>query len=299
MSVKVKYRTILVTGANGLLGSGILRRICLSKYTLVGINHSPINLRIGGVEYRNLDFASDWVTDSLPPKVDVIVHLAQSHSFRDFPNSALDVFKVNIESTACLLDYARQAGVKKFIYASSGGVYGNGAQAFKENSPIVPPGQLGYYLGSKACGEILVQSYASVFDVVVVRPFFIYGPGQNRSMLIPRLFDSVATGKPISLQGDNGIRINPIHVNDAASAVATAIDLNESATFNIGGPEVLSIRDICEGMGRYLGVEPIFEQQAGEPNDLIADISAMKQKLVVPRYSLLDSLDDVAWSSER
>lgn len=292
-------QTVLITGINGLLGRHLTTSLLDRGCVIYGTTRGSIKAPKSYIHYLNIDLASDWSIENLPKQCDVVIHLAQSASFRDFPNSALDVFKVNIESTARLLDYARQAGVKKFIYASSGGVYGNGAQAFKENASIVPPGKLGFYLGSKACGEILVQSYASVFEIVVVRPFFIYGPGQNRSMLIPRLFDSVATGKPISLQGDNGIRINPIHVDDAASAVAAAIDLNESATFNIGGPEVLSIRDICEGMGRYSGVEPVFKNQPGEPNDLIADISAMRQKLAVPSHFLLDALDDVSWGSEK
>ena len=289
----------IVTGANGLLGRQLCRLLINSRSSVLGITSSRKDLDSDDMQYKYLDFTSDWSTQILPKKLDFIIHLAQSPKFRNFPDNALDVFKVNIESTARLLDYARQAGVKKFVYASSGGVYGNGTNAFNENAPIVPPGKLGYYLGSKACGEILVQSYASVFDVVVVRPFFIYCPGQNRDMLIPRLFDFVARGKPVTLHGESGIRINPIHVYDAASSVAAAINLNESATFNIGGPEVLSIRDICEGMGRYLGVDPVFEQQTGEPNDLIGDISAMRLKLAAPRHSLLDSLDDVAWNSEK
>lgn len=284
---------VLITGIQGLLGRRLASALNDKGFIIHGIARRNIHDAKSSIHYLTINLASDWSFETLPRQCDVVIHLAQSASFRDFPNSALDVFKVNIESTARLLDYARQAGVKKFIFASSGGVYGNGTQAFKENSPIVPPGQLGYYLGSKACGEILVQSYASVFNVVVVRPFFIYGPGQNRSMLIPRLFDSVATGKPISLQGDNGIRINPIHVDDAASAVAAAIDLNESATFNIGGPEVLSIRDICEAMGRHLGVEPVFTQQNSEPNDLIADYSAMRNFLYDPKCRLEDSLNEI------
>lgn len=292
-------QTVLITGINGLLGRHLTTSLVDRGCVIYGATRGSIQAPQSSIRYLNIDLASDWSFEKLPERCDVVIHLAQSASFRDFPNSALDVFKVNIESTARLLDYARRAGVKKLVYASSGGVYGNSTEAFKENASIVPPGKLGYYLGSKACGEILVQSYASVFDVVVVRPFFIYGPGQKRSMLIPRLFDSVATGKPITLQGDSGIRINPIHVEDAASAVAAAIDLNGSAIFNVAGSSVFSIRDICEGMGRYSGVDPIFEKQPGEPDDLIGDISAMRLKLAVPRHSLLDSLNDVAWNPEK
>jgi nucleoside-diphosphate-sugar epimerase len=54
-----------------------------------------------------MDLSSAWSEDKLPSSCDVIIHLAQSPHFRDFPNSALDVFKINIESPARLLDYAK------------------------------------------------------------------------------------------------------------------------------------------------------------------------------------------------
>jgi nucleoside-diphosphate-sugar epimerase len=245
------------------------------------------------VVYHFIDLAGDWSVNQLPAKVDAVIHLAQSSHFREFPDQALDVFRVNIQSTALLLDYARNAGATHFIYTSTGGVYGKGAKAFSENSPIVSPGQLGYYFGSKMCGEILAQSYVSNMHIVILRPFFIFGPGQNRSMLIPRLMDNVADGRTISLQGAEGIRINPIHARDAAAAINRALSLEQSATFNIAGPDVLSIREICEGMGRYLGRDPVFQFQHGEPQDLIGDNAAMCAQLVAPKRRLLECLVDV------
>jgi len=284
---------VLITGVQGLLGSRVSSVLLEKGYVIHGITRRNILPSKSSFSYLYLDLASNWSFDDLPERCDAVIHLAQSANFRDFPGNALDVFRVNIDSTARLLDYATQVGVKKFIYASSGGIYGNSCHAFKENAPIVPPGNLGFYLGSKACGEILVQSYASIFKVVVVRPFFIYGPGQRCDMLIPRLFSSIATGKSVTLQGERGIRINPVHVDDAAAAIAAALNLDESATFNIAGPEVLSVRDICEGMAHYLGVEPVFEKRPGESSDLIADISAMRISLHNPFRRLNEYLGDV------
>lgn len=285
-------KIILITGAGGLLGGHILD-VLHEKFELHAIVHRLPSRCLRSVTYHTLDLAVGWSTVRLPRRVDVIIHLAQSSRFRDFPNSALDVFRVNIESTVKLLDYAKLSGVSLFVYASSGGVYGKGGLAFTESSPIAPPGQLGYYLGSKMCSEILAQSYASLMHIVVLRPFFMYGPGQNRSMLMPRLMDNVAAGRPIVLLGDNGIRINPLHVEDAAAAVIAALSLNQSATFNIAGPSVLSIRDICAGMGSYLGCQPVFEIQTGDPEDLIGNTAAMCEQLVSPQRHLLDHLADV------
>lgn len=287
-------KKILITGASGLLGSVLCRQLVLPDVKITAIFRGDNSTKQPGLDYFSLDVSTEDLTKNLPTDIDVVIYLAQSSKFRDFPDSALDVFNVNVAATARLLDYAKQVGVKQFVFASSGGVYGNGTQAFKENSAIAPPGQLGYYLGSKACGEILVQSYASLFQVTIIRPFFIYGPGQNQNMLIPRLMDSVASGKPISLQGSEGIHINPVHVEDASAAVVAALNIKESATYNIAGPDVMSIRQISEAMGEHLSKAPIFEHGEGVPKDLIADISLMREQLWEPKRKLSESLKDIA-----
>jgi len=279
---------VLVTGASGLLGSVLCQRLAKLGVRVTAVIRTEGGIKTPGLRYLSMDLARNDLARLCPNDVDVIIHLAQSSQFRNFPDRALDIFNVNVASTAQLLDFAKHVGAKQFIYASSGGVYGNGPEAFKENTPIIPSGQLGYYLGSKACGEILVQSYASFFNVKIIRPFFMYGPGQNRSMLIPRLMDSVANGKSITLQGDEGIRINPVHVEDASSIVISALKLEESASYNIAGPEVLSIRQISEEMGAFLGNPPVFKHVAGKPMDLVADISEIKSRLYMPNRHLRD-----------
>jgi nucleoside-diphosphate-sugar epimerase len=265
---------ILVTGANGLLGR---RLVCAlnEKHCVHALIHRPSEHSIRGVNYHCVDFATEWSMDALPEKVEAVIHLAQSSHFREFPEKAMNVFHVNIESTAKLLDYARRVGAGRFLYASSGGVYGNGPGAFRENSPITGSQQLGYYLASKVCGEVMAQSYASHMDVMILRPFFMYGAGQRRSMLLPRLVDSVSEKRPITVQGEEGIRINPVHVSDAVALVQACLELTGSQTINLAGSEILSIRTIAEIIGHALNIKPIFEHTQGDPPDLIGNNDLM------------------------
>jgi nucleoside-diphosphate-sugar epimerase len=286
-------KNILLTGSLGLLGHNVSRRLLSKNFYVHGITSNPSFKSTEKMKIYCIDFASNWSEEILPKKIDVIIHLAQTRNFRNFPNNAIEIFKVNIESTARLLDYAKRAGVKKFIYTSSGGVYGAGVKPLKESDQIVSAGELGYYLGSKACSEILVQSYSSLFQVVVLRPFFIYGPEQNRNMLIPRLMDSISSCKLITFQGENGIHINPIHVEDAGAAVVASLTLEKSGIFNLAGPDIYSIRTICESMGKYLKKKPNFKVLPGYQKDLIGDISNMKQKLILPKVNLLDSFPEI------
>ncbi len=288
----VDKKRFLITGANGLLGRHTIVRLreCYDVHAVVrSMPHSPVS----GIKYHIIDFSENWLVQNLPESVDTVIHLAQSAHFREFPEKALDVFRVNVDSTARLLDYAHRIGVKCFIYASSGGVYGSGSVAFDENSPIVPPGQLGYYLGSKLCGEVLVQNYAPLMNVIVMRFFFMYGPGQKPFMLIPRLIDNIKAGQAITIQGNQGIHINPIHVSDATRAMTKALTLEQSATFNIAGPEVLSLQQIGQIMGNRLNIKPKFEIKPGEAQDLIGDTTAMREQLCIPQVRIADGIQDL------
>ena len=280
---------ILITGITGLLGSHLSEELSKLGHTIYGVTRRPCSK--SSYKAVVIDLSSDWKISELPNNIDVIYHLAQSDKFREFPDGAMDVFNVNIQSTAKLLEYARTTGIKKFIYASSGGVYGTSVSPFHENSPINPPGELGYYLGSKACSEILVQSYASIFNVIVIRPFFLYGHNQKEKMLIPRLIRNVVNRNEVVLQGDMGIKINPIHCGDAAIALSKLLNYKGNSTFNIAGLNSFSIREICNFIGSIHSIKPLFKYEESVP-DLVADISLMKKHLHVPQINLLDFIKD-------
>lgn len=282
-------KAILITGATGLLGGHAVTYLRESHEVHAVVRAMPAAIE-NDVRCHTIDFNEYWSTNDLPKRVDAVIHLAQSAHFREFPEKALDIFRVNIDSTARLLDYAHQAGARHFIYASSGGIYGSGNVAFDEDSPVVQSSQLGYYLGSKLCGEVLAKSYAALMNVIILRFFFMYGKEQKRSMLIPRLIDNVKSGQDITIQGKDGIRVNPIHVSDATKALARTLSCKQSAVFNIAGPEVLSLRQIVEIMGMQLNIKPKFEIIPGEPKDLIGNTAAMEKQLYRPEVRIKDGI---------
>ena len=101
--------------------------------------------------------------------------------------------------------------------------------------------------------------------------------------MIPRLVQSVRDGKPISLKGNDGIRINPIYVSDAVSAICGSLNLGKNGAINIAGPEVLSLREIGEKIGKIVGRKPEFNIQAlNETPRLDGDIRKMTDLLGPP-----------------
>lgn len=275
---------ILITGAGGLIGSHLL--------PLLEKEHEvfTISSKINGANNFQINFAEDWTTDILPEGINAIIHLSQSEDFRDFPGKAKAVFNTNTVSTLNLIDFAVKKGVKKFIYASSGGVYGNSDEAFKEEQEIVYKKELGFYLATKHCSEVILNNYSSLLDIQQLRIFFVYGKGQRKDMLMPRLVKNVTEGNTITLTGKDGIRINPLHATDAAKAIKAALDLTGSHIINTGGAEVLSLRDICEQIGRVTGKEPVFSIDDKRPGNLFGDISKMKTLLVAPEIKFAEGI---------
>lgn len=271
---------LLLTGGTGLVGGALLQLLEESAEAYVlGRNVPPTTARSHWIKH---DLASQ-LPHEMPAGIDTVIHLAQSLRFRDFPEAASDIFEVNVGSTARLLDWASRVGVRRFVYASSGGIYGHGDEGFREDDIIRSPATLGYYLASKWSAELLVEAYQAEFIVVILRFFFVYGPRQRESMLIPRLAAAVKAGQPVSLHGPDGIRINPIYVADAATAAKAALQIDHSARVNVAGPDVLSIREIAEIIGRQVGREPSFSVAADDlPRHLVGDISRMRALLHDP-----------------
>jgi nucleoside-diphosphate-sugar epimerase len=244
--------------------------------------------------------AVHWIVDDLtrplfyaglPKNLDVIIHLAQSKSYKLFPEGAKDIFDVNIQSTFRLLEYAREAGVKCFILASSGGMYGYSYEKFVETDPVSP---LNFYLSSKHTAELMTANYKQFFRTVVFRFFFVYGPGQQ-NMLIPNLLKKVLDGETIIIEGNPGLRINPIYVEDAMRVFKPALHLQTSDLFNVAGDENVTITDLVKLIEKVSGKNAIIKYLSRDPQgDLIGDNTRMKEVLgVYPRTSLLEGLSNM------
>lgn len=248
-------------------------------------------LSMANVHWVQADLAQPWMQNELPSQIDAVIHLAQSEHFRQFPDKAVDIFHVNAMSTLQLLEYARQAGAKSFVLASSGGVYGYHEQGFSEDEAVTARADLGFYLSTKLCAEIIAENYAPFMNIIILRFFFVYGPGQRKSMLVPRLIQSVREGRTITLQGEDGIRINPTCVADAARAIAKALTLEQSHKINVGGPDVLSLRQIGEMIGQAVGRPPIFQiEPESQPRHLVGDIRKMTELLGAPQMHFTEGL---------
>ncbi|MFL5935855.1 MAG: NAD-dependent epimerase/dehydratase family protein [Gaiellaceae bacterium] len=277
---------ILVTGASGFVGRRFVEMYS-GRHDLFALVRSP-GPDLAGVEWIVHDLVDPLDEAGLPERLDAVAHLAQSRRYRDFPDGARDVFDVNVRSTLGLLEYARLAGARSFVFTSSGGVYGYSYERFAETEPVSP---LNFYLSSKYSAELLIANYQRFFSTVVLRPFFVYGPGQDR-MLIPTLIDRVTAGEVVTVEGARGLRITPTYVDDVVRALEPALHFSGAGLFNVAGDEAVTITELVELIGVATGREPRVEHAPQESGgDLLGDNTQMREVLgVVPEVDLRDGL---------
>jgi UDP-glucose 4-epimerase len=277
---------ILVTGANGFVGRRFVEMYA-GRHELFALART-VGPEIPGVEWIVHDLAKPLAGAVLPDTYDAVVHLAQSRRYREFPEGAHDVFDVNVRSTLDLLEHARRASARSFVYTSSGGVYGYSYERFAETEPVSP---LNFYLSSKYSAELLIANYQRFFSTVVLRPFFVYGPGQDR-MLIPTLIDRVTGGEVVTVEGERGLRITPIYVDDAVRVFEPALHHSGAGLFNVAGDEAVTITELVELIGAATGRPPLIEHTPSESGgDLLGDNTQMREVLgVVPEVDLREGL---------
>lgn len=230
----------------------------------------------------------------LPSKVYAIYYLAQSNQYKKFPKGVDDMIAINVYAPNILANWAIKNKVKKFIYASSGGVYGGSKYLLKESFSVHPNENLGFYLNSKISAEILLKNYTNKFmSIIIIRPFFVYGPGQKKDRLFPQLISNIKNNRAITIEGKNGIKLNPIYVTDAARAMANILNVKNILIINIAGDQILTFRELLFMIGDQLGKNPIIKNNQHFKNGLVADTKLMKKKIFIPKVDLKTGINNM------
>ena len=232
---------ILITGANGFIGRQLIS--CLSnEHNIFAImRQSQINPMI--YEQINIDLLSRNFENKLPDRIHCVVHLAQSNGYRDFPNSASDMFNVNVNSTFRLLEWAREKKINNFILASTANVYKTTMDNINESYLTQAES---FYGATKISAEKIAIQYQKYFQIDILRLFTIYGPGQKK-MLFPTIVERIKKSEEIELAKGIGVYLTPLYINDLTNIIKKIITLNCTKDFrliNVCGDDVISLKEI-------------------------------------------------------
>ena len=297
---------VAVIGASGFLGRTLSRTLLDGGHDVFGYGRArqrPARVP-SGVRWCTYDALGQ--TPQFPDDCGAVFYLSQSTHYRDFANHSEDVLAVNTVGASRTARAASAAGVRFFCYASTGSVYAPSFSPLAEDAPVRRDN--GYVL-SKLCAEECLPLVAGDMPHTSLRVFGLFGPGQT-AMLVPRLHDRVVRREPITLRpapeetsATGGFRISLCYVNDAAHCLAAVMELAvENGTsprvLNLAGPTAVSIRELCEAIGRIAGMQPIFQTLAQQRDfDLHADVSQL-QALLKPRFTNLNSALEASFGSE-
>ncbi|MES2125026.1 MAG: NAD(P)-dependent oxidoreductase [Gemmatimonadota bacterium] len=215
--------TILVTGGTGFVGSGFVRHaVEAGARVTVASRQGSDPWRLAGIAGRyvawNGALASlrDERTGAGP--VDVVVHFAASGVDQRFDDVRAMV-DTNVVGTLEALEYASGCGARRFVMVGTSGEYGPGV-GLEEHAPLRPTSEYG---ASRAAATLLARAFGERrgLDVVVVRPFAVFGPFEAAYRLVPYAILQGLAGKEIALS--SGVQTRDyVHVDDVARGIAMA-----------------------------------------------------------------------------
>jgi nucleoside-diphosphate-sugar epimerase len=262
---------ILVTGASGYIGKRLIPVLHDNDFEIVTLTRNKIPESTALKSIAG-DLCDASCYQQLPTKIDVVIHLAQSRLYQN-QQANMDLFNVNTMSTMYLLEYARAAGAQYFCYLSTGSVYSSIPQPLDEMLPLAPESMLG---ATKYAAEVLVNAYKKYFKTVVLRLFTPYGP-QQENRIIPKLFDSIEKGLPITIAGpDEGTVLSNIYIDDLLGIITESVKAQWTGNINVAHPQALSIAQMSQAIALLLGKDVILQRNLEDKAcHFIADVKKL------------------------
>jgi UDP-glucose 4-epimerase len=299
---------VLVTGGAGFIGSNLVQA-CVTSGDQVRVlddlsTGHRANLR-SVASHVELIEGSAADLDTCARAVagcEVVYHLAALPSVPLSVEAPLRTHRANVLSTLSTLTAARDAGVRRVVYAASCAIYGRGGSDPRRED--LPPDPLSPYAVQKYTGELYCQQFARLYslETVVLRYFNVFGPRQDPASpyaaVIPIFVRALLRGEPPTIYGDGLQTRDFIYVQDvveANRAAARGGPETSGEVFNVGRGEQRSLLEIVEMIAKVLdreNVPPRFlDARAGDVRVSQANIHKIGRLLAwQPKSTLEDGL---------
>ena len=313
-------RPTLVTGATGLLGGWLTRRLVESEASVVCLVRDwvPRSLLLGGPLASKVTMVRGDVRDQAllervmgEYEIDTVMHLAAQTIVPIANRNPVSTFETNIGGTWTVLEACRRSPkVKQIVYASSDKAYGESDELpYDESAPL--RGSYPYDV-SKACGDRIAQSYAATYDlpVAITRCGNCFGGGDlNWNRLVPGTIRAALRGERPVIRSDGTLVRDYLYVEDAAATytllaehLASNCELRGEA-FNFSNELRMSVSEMVERILDLMGKGAQFDMRSDAPNEIQHQyLSAERAQRVLgwaPKFSLEEGLKrTIAWYTD-
>jgi len=305
----------LVTGGAGFIGSNICRELVRQGCSVRVIDNlltgKKTNLAdiIDRIEFIQADMGDEQFARAAMKDIEVVLHQGALPSVPRSVDDPVTAHKHNIDATFTLLLAARDAGVKRFVYASSSAAYGDTPTLPKAET--MPPSPLSPYAVGKLTGEYYAKVFYQVYglETISLRYFNVFGPYQDPSSqyaaAIPAFVTVVLKDKSPTVYGDGEQSRDFTYVDNVVEAnlLAARAKHTKGEVVNIACGKAITVNAIIEMINDLLGknIKPIYAApRPGDVKHSLADVTAARQLLgFKPTVSFRDGLrKSINWYRE-
>jgi UDP-glucose 4-epimerase len=291
---------ILVTGGAGFIGSHMVDRHLADGHRVIVVDNLSTGRREkvpSGARFVEADVADADLEPLLrEERIDAVSHHAAQIDVRHSVSDPVDDARSNVVGSLKLLEACRRAGVRKILFASTGGaLYGEPEEGrpAREDHPTNPVSPYG-------CAKLSIEKYLHYYRVVhgfrvqVLRYANVYGPRQNglgEAGVVAIFAEAILGGRTPKIRGDGEQTRDYVFVADVVETAARALAGERDGTWNVGTGVETSVRRLFELLARaldYRGTPEHVPPVPGEQRRSVLDGSAAREELGVPPWTTVE-----------
>jgi len=302
----------LVTGGAGFIGSNICRKLvsqdCFVRVVDNLLTGKKSNLAdiFNKIEFVEADMGDENVARSVMKDVNVVLHQGALPSVPRSVDDPAATHKHCVDATFTLLLAARDAGIKRFVYASSSAAYGDTPTLPKVET--IPPSPLSPYAVGKLVGEYYCSVFYQVYglDTISLRYFNVFGPYQDPTSeyaaAIPAFVKAMLNDKSPTIYGDGQQSRDFTYIDNVVEANLLAVRAKQTKgdVINIACGSAVTVNAIIDAINGLLGknIKPTYtDPRPGDVKHSLADIALAKNlidyKPIVPFQQGLENA--ISW----